>query len=114
VRAVLEAGRGRYATGLFENGRLLEEPSTVSLDELVASIREPTLVIGELGPGPRARVERETVARVAGPVAGLRRSGYLAELGWLAMRAGDPGDPKAVDALYLAPRAVGGPPGPPA
>jgi tRNA threonylcarbamoyladenosine biosynthesis protein TsaB len=108
VRAVLEAGRGRYATGLYRAGRRVEEPGTVSLDELVACVEEPTLVIGELSGEARARLGRDTVARVAGPAASTRRAGYLAELGWLAAQAGERGDPGAVDAVYLAPRASGG------
>jgi tRNA threonylcarbamoyladenosine biosynthesis protein TsaB len=106
VRAVLEAGRGRFACGLYRGGAPVEEPRTATLDELVASIREPTLVIGELGPAARAQLERETPATVAGPAASLRRAGYLAELGWLAAQAGEPGDPRTVDAIYLAPHGL--------
>jgi tRNA threonylcarbamoyladenosine biosynthesis protein TsaB len=106
--AVLEAGRGRYAIGLYRGGTPVDEARTASLDELVASIREPTLLIGELDSAARARLEDNALARLAPPAACLRRAGYLAELGWLLAQAGAPGDPKLVDAVYLAPRASGG------
>jgi hypothetical protein len=86
----------------------VDEARTASLDELVASIREPTLLIGELDSAARARLEDNALARLAPPAACLRRAGYLAELGWLLAQAGAPGDPKLVDAVYLAPRASGG------
>jgi tRNA threonylcarbamoyladenosine biosynthesis protein TsaB len=119
VLAVLEAGRGRYAIGLYRAGVAVDEARTTALDDLVARIREPTLLIGDLDGTARGRLASNTLARMASPAACLRRAGYLAELGWLAAEAGEPGDPKLVDAVYLAPRASGGqgaprPPGPPA
>ena len=103
VLAALEAGRGRYAIGVYRNGSAVDEARTASLDELIRAIREPTLVIGELEATARARL-RDSAAIVAPPAASLRRAGYLAELGWLAAQAGQPGDPKLVDAVYLASR----------
>src|SRR5437879_2494543 len=47
VRALLEAGRGRYATGLYRNGRDTQEARLATLDQLEALIEEPTLLIGE-------------------------------------------------------------------
>jgi tRNA threonylcarbamoyladenosine biosynthesis protein TsaB len=119
VLAVLEAGRGRYAMGLYRDGAAVDAARTASLDEVLESLREPTFVIGEFDAAARARLEGNPLARVAPPAASLRRAGYLAELGWLAAQAGQSGDPNAVDAVYLAPRASGGqgalrPPGPPA
>jgi tRNA threonylcarbamoyladenosine biosynthesis protein TsaB len=104
VLAALEAGRGRYAIGLYRGSAAVDEARTASLDELVASLREPTLLIGELDPAVRARLEGNSLARMAPPAACLRRAGYLAELGWLLAQAGEPGDPKVVDAVYLGSR----------
>jgi tRNA threonylcarbamoyladenosine biosynthesis protein TsaB len=102
VRAVLEAGRGRFATGLYRDGRCCEEPRLATLDQLDELIQTPTFVIGELPEAARARMEQNVWARVATPAACLRRGGFLAELGWRVARSGDPGDPGAVDALYLS------------
>jgi tRNA threonylcarbamoyladenosine biosynthesis protein TsaB len=102
VRAVLEAGRGRFATGLYINGRCAGEPRLATLEQLDELIQTPTLVIGEL-PGPaRARLEQHVHARLATPAACLRRGGFLAELGWRCARSGDPGDPRTLDALYVS------------
>jgi tRNA threonylcarbamoyladenosine biosynthesis protein TsaB len=101
VRAVLEAGRGRYATSLYVDGAAADAPSLATLDALANLIREPTLVIGELAPEARHRLEAETTARVASAAASVRRAGFLGELGWRLAQSGDPGDPDAVDALYV-------------
>ena len=105
VRAVLEAGRGRYATALFRAGVCVEPPQTQLLDELARSLDKPTLVIGELNAEARVRVAEHPAVQLAPLAASLRRAGFLAELGWLAAQAGDPGDARAVDALYLPPRS---------
>ena len=101
VLAVLEAGRGRYAIELYRGGAPADDARTASLDDLVASVTQATLVIGELDAAARARLEGNPLARVAPPAMSLRRASYLAELGWLAAQAGESGDPRAVDAVYL-------------
>lgn len=100
VRAVLEAGRGRYAVGLYEGGVAVEPPRLATLDELIQLTRLDTLVIGEFGPDARERLRSK--ARVADPAACLRRAGFLAELGWRMALRGEPGDPGLVDALYVS------------
>jgi tRNA threonylcarbamoyladenosine biosynthesis protein TsaB len=102
VRPVIEAGRGRYATGLYADGLAVGPPRLATLDELVRLIEEGTLVIGELGAEARNRLEAEARARVADPAACLRRAGFLAELGWRAALQGDPGDAATLDALYVS------------
>jgi tRNA threonylcarbamoyladenosine biosynthesis protein TsaB len=102
VRAVLEAGRGRYASGLYERGVAVEAPQLATLDELIQLIHDETLVIGELGPGARKRLETESNVRLADPAACLRRAGFLAELGWRMALRDEPGDPGRVDALYIS------------
>jgi tRNA threonylcarbamoyladenosine biosynthesis protein TsaB len=101
VRAVLEAGRGRYATSLYRGGECVEAAQLANLDQLERLVEEPTLLIGELSPDARARLVRHPHVRLAGVAAGLRRAGYLAELGWRLAQAGAPGDPRATDALYV-------------
>ena len=102
VRAALEAGRGRYATGLYVRGTRVEPPRLATLEQLVALLAEETLVIGDIGPQARRRLETEAHARVADPAACLRRAGFLAELGWRLAQAGDPGDAQTIDALYVS------------
>ena len=66
VLAVVEAGRGRYATALYASGEPLQQPRLVTLDQLVGLISEPMVVIGELRPDARLRLA-ETVMVVAHP-----------------------------------------------
>ncbi|HLZ29798.1 MAG TPA: tRNA (adenosine(37)-N6)-threonylcarbamoyltransferase complex dimerization subunit type 1 TsaB [Chloroflexota bacterium] len=102
VRAVLEAGRGRFATGLYLNGRGIEDQRLATLEQLDELTQTPTRIIGELAEAARTRLEQNVNARLAPPAACLRRSGFLAELGWRAALSGDPGDPRALDALYVS------------
>jgi tRNA threonylcarbamoyladenosine biosynthesis protein TsaB len=100
VRAVLEAGRGRYATALYEHGVCAEDARLATVDQLLASLETPTLLIGELTPEARQRIQQHPFAQLAGLAANARRAGYLAELGWQMAQSGDPGDPASADAIY--------------
>jgi tRNA threonylcarbamoyladenosine biosynthesis protein TsaB len=102
VRAVLEAGRGRYASGLYNGGVAVEPPRLATLEELIHLIHEETLIIGELTPDARKRLETESNVRLANAAACLRRAGFLAELGWRMALRGEPGEPGLVDALYIS------------
>jgi tRNA threonylcarbamoyladenosine biosynthesis protein TsaB len=102
VRAVLEAGRGRYATGLYLHGQSIQEARLATVDELDGLIAQPTLIIGELTSDARTQLARHQHIRLATEAASARRAGYLAELGWRQVQSGDPGDPHIVDALYVS------------
>jgi tRNA threonylcarbamoyladenosine biosynthesis protein TsaB len=101
VRALVEAGRGRYATALYERRTCVEPPRLVTLEQLMDLLESPTLVIGELSPEARARLAQHQPVRLASPATSVRRAGFLAELGWQLGEAGEPGDPRVVDALYV-------------
>jgi tRNA threonylcarbamoyladenosine biosynthesis protein TsaB len=102
VRAVLEAGRGRYATALYVNGGAIDTPRLATLGQLEELIAEPTVLIGELSPEAREALAEHPHARLAPKAASARRAGYLAELGWAMAQKADPGDPGVLDALYIA------------
>jgi tRNA threonylcarbamoyladenosine biosynthesis protein TsaB len=102
VRPVVDAGRGRVATALYRNGQCVEAMRGASMSELMALIHEPTVVLGDLSAEARRALASETPARVMGAAGSLRRAGYLAELGWRAAAAGDPGDPTGLEAVYLS------------
>jgi len=102
VRAVVEAGRGRYATALYSRGHPLEQPGLATLDQLVELVTEPTLVIGELRPDARARLAELEQVRLAPKAASARRAGFLAELGWQLVQQGERGDPQTLDAIYAS------------
>jgi tRNA threonylcarbamoyladenosine biosynthesis protein TsaB len=102
VRAVVEAGRGRYATSLFVVHNCVEAPRLARLEELIETLTEETLLIGELTSEARQHLEQHPNARLASRAACVRRAGFLAELGWRLAEAGDPGDPQVLDALYVS------------
>jgi tRNA threonylcarbamoyladenosine biosynthesis protein TsaB len=101
VRAVVEAGRQRYATEFFVRGHSEQPARLATVDQLVELITQPTLVIGELSAEARTRLEHYPQALLASPAASLRRAGFLAELGWRLAQSGDPGDPTTLDAVYV-------------
>jgi tRNA threonylcarbamoyladenosine biosynthesis protein TsaB len=101
VRAVIEAGRGRYATALYLEGRRIDDPRLATLDELERLLVNTTLVIGELREDGRTRLEGLEQVRLAPRSSSARRAGFLAELGWRMAQRGDPGDARSLDALYI-------------
>lgn len=102
VRALVEAGRGRWATALYHEGGCVEAARLMTLDQLSESVRQPTLVIGELSAAARAALANHPHVSLASPATSLRRAGHLAELGWRLAQSGEPGDAAALDALYLS------------
>jgi tRNA threonylcarbamoyladenosine biosynthesis protein TsaB len=102
VRVVLEAGRGRFATALYRNGACVEAARLATVDQLIPLLDHGTVVIGELAAEARQRVARESDALVVGAAGSVRRAGFLAELGWRRAEAGEPGDPRSVDAIYVS------------
>jgi tRNA threonylcarbamoyladenosine biosynthesis protein TsaB len=101
VCAVVEAGRGRYATAHYSEGRVRGQPSLATCEQLVASIMAPTIVIGEVRPDDRQRLHDNGHVRLAPSAAGARRAGFLAELGWRLAQTGAPGDARTLDAVYV-------------
>lgn len=101
------AGRGEVATALFQDNdgiwlRLIEEHIT-TLDVLLRQVPPDTLFCGELRPDIIQQIiekHGEQAAIVSG-AGGLRRAGYLAELGWKRLSAGDYDDIRSLQALYL-------------
>jgi tRNA threonylcarbamoyladenosine biosynthesis protein TsaB len=102
VRVAVEAGRGRFATGLYLDGGPVGQASVATIEQLGELIQAPTLLIGEFSESARATLEQHAHARLASRAASLRRAGFLAELGWRLSLAGDPGDPADLDALYVS------------
>lgn len=106
IRALVDAGRHRYATALYgrEDGELrrIGPIQGMRVDEILKGITERTLLCGDVR---EAEAEmgsvRAGLLQVASPAASLRRSGYLAEIGWRRYQRGDVEDAVGVDAFYL-------------
>jgi tRNA threonylcarbamoyladenosine biosynthesis protein TsaB len=101
VRAVVEAGRGRYVTALYRDGQCVQSAALATLEQLATLLTERTLVIGELAAEARRRLAQQPQIVLASSAASTRRAGFLAELGWRQVQAGHPGDPRLVDAFYV-------------
>jgi len=106
IRAVIVAGRGRYVSARYVPlDGVLRQASTyanTTLDGLAALIDEPTLVCGELPFGQLDAWRMAAAqAQVASPALGARRAGFLAEIAWLRLRAGERDDPATLEPIYV-------------
>jgi len=110
VCPVLNAGREEVAAALYrmENGtwHQFEEEHLSTVDNLCSKIKTETLFCGEyvrtIADELRGKLGEK--ARIVSPVSGLRRAGFLAELGLKRIDAGD-----YDDAATLQPRYFRGP-----
>ena len=108
VRPLLDVGRGRFATALYEsqNGRMerFGEIVGVQLEDIPDLVDRPCLLCGELDSATRERLRGILGERVAmaSPAASVRRPAVLAQLGWDRHLTGSPGEPAALEPLYLA------------
>lgn len=108
VCAVLPAGRERWCTAWYESRadcgwQRSSDYALMSVDDLIASLREPTLVCGELDAQLvevlRTRAAEQAV--IASPALSLRRTGYLAELAWQRFSCGQCDDLSSLAPIYL-------------
>ncbi len=99
--ALFAAGRKRagYARYRCEDGlwRAETEVTVAAWDELIAQIAEPTLFIGEI---EAADLSSHPHITVPAPAYHLRRAGFLADLAWARLRAGQTDDPTTLQPLY--------------
>ena len=111
VCAVLPAGRGRWCIALYRSGapsgwQRCSDYALVSADDLLASLREPTFVCGELD-AHLVEVLRSAAggcaprAVIASPALSMRRVGYLAELAWQRFSAGERDELSSLTPIYL-------------
>ncbi len=106
VRPALDAGRGRYATALYEReGEVLvrcEPIMGVDLAGLRALLQPPVLVTGDLDAAARATLAAvDPAVEIASPAAAARRAGFLAELAWRRLAHEGGSDPATVEPIYL-------------
>jgi len=112
VCPILGAGRGEIAAALFQRRRgkwqrfFEEQITTVEL--LVSQIKGKTIFCGEISSEVASEVKERLgkSALIMGGAAGLRRAGYLAELGWRKLQDGDTDNPATLQPLYLRKPAI--------
>jgi len=107
VCAVLPAGRGRWCAAFYQtiagewqrrSGYLL-----MSSNDLIASLKEPTLICGEIDSHLAEALSTTTPeqAIIVSPAFAIRRAGYLAELGWRRFASGERDDLFSLTPIYL-------------
>jgi len=106
LAAVLQAGRGRLAVGLYTatDGRWQLIPPIEIMDALQLSrqIHEPTLVCGELSEEQQHALARKYKNVIlTSPAHSVRRPSLLAELAWKRWQSGDVDNPATLAPTYL-------------
>jgi len=102
--AVMGAGRTRLVAACYPPSPG-DWPDPASLeawtaDDLLSAAAPPAWVAGEIADDLRARLEAAGL-RVLPAAAGLRRAGWLAELGRARAAGGAPADPARLSPVYL-------------
>lgn len=104
---VAEAGRTRICAAPYEweNGRgwqTCETPIIESWDELLPRLEGRITFAGEITAQAARQIKAtKKTFQIAPPAAAVRRAGYLAELGWRRLRAGDMDDAQTLAPIYL-------------
>jgi len=110
VIAAHRAGRGDLAWATYRDGpwRELTAPRLTKPDELADSLRERTLLAGEIDEELAALLAERAadLTEIAEP-ATVGRAVALAELGHARLEAGAPHEPALVAPVYLRPPAIG-------
>lgn len=106
LAAVLQAGRGKLATGWYEPAesgwKSTSVPKVTTAEALATEIKKPTLICGELN-----TEERQVLARkwknvtIASPARSVRRPSFLAEMAWQRWQDGQVDDPNSLSPIYL-------------
>ncbi len=106
--AVVRAGRGRLIAATYVKGRNEWRQDgdfiLTTADRIGSHWEKLTTVCGEL-----TASERDTIVkrwgervRIAAPSLCVRRAGYLAEMAWQRIQAGDVDDPAKLQPIYIA------------
>jgi tRNA threonylcarbamoyladenosine biosynthesis protein TsaB len=104
--AVLQAGRGRICVQRFERKdgtwAAAGQAEITDWGKVVEEVGQGTLIAGEVDDTGRARLaSTERPVRIAPGAWALRRSGFLAEIAWTRVKAGDTDDPATITPIYL-------------
>jgi tRNA threonylcarbamoyladenosine biosynthesis protein TsaB len=107
VCAVLPAGRGRWCAAFYQTDadswQRCSDYTLIRTKELIAALQEPALVCGEMTASLVAELRQSTSQQVviATPAAAARRTGYVAELAWQRLSAGEADDLASLSPIYL-------------
>ncbi len=104
--ALVQAGRGRVCAQTFrhqDGGWLAQNPPQITdWQSLFAAVSESALVAGEVDEqGYVALAASHAPVHVLPAAVSLRRAGYLAQVAWARLIAGQTDDPHTVVPIYL-------------
>lgn len=104
--AVVQAGRGRICAGIYSwrEGKWWPEGDVqlTTWEAIVSGLKSSTLFAGEIdAAGAKALRRRRSKVFMISPAAGLRRAGYLAEVGWERFKRNQLDDPATLAPIYL-------------
>ena len=105
---VVRAGRGRWIAARYaKNGEWKQDGdfSLTTADVIGTDWKTATTLCGELSESEQKTVRQRLGDRVQllSPAFSLRRAGFLAEIAWQRIQAGQIDDPAALQPIYLAP-----------
>lgn len=109
---VFNAGRGEIATAAYQKKgnqwRQLIAEHLTTVETLCSQITTKTVFCGEFVPSIAAELKKQLKQKAVmlSPAAGLRRAGFLAELGLKRFEAGDYDDLVTLQPLYLRGPAI--------
>lgn len=109
---VFNARRGEIATALYQKKkgqwRLLIAEQITTVETLCSQITSKTMFCGEFIPLIATQLSRHLKQKAVIPslAGGLRRAGFLAELGLERLKAGDYDNPTTLQPLYLRRPAI--------
>jgi tRNA threonylcarbamoyladenosine biosynthesis protein TsaB len=103
---LIRLGRERFATGTAPrrgDERRSIEPRNVTLAEVAAETTGRALFCGDVDADVQAALRERLGGRATfpTPAASTRRPGYLAELAWQRLLAGDTDTPASLEPIYL-------------
>jgi tRNA threonylcarbamoyladenosine biosynthesis protein TsaB len=99
VVPLIRLGRERFATSDPTSGA----PQNTTLATIATETGVPTLFCGDIDAEVRGALQQQLGARARfpSPAAALRRAGYVAEIAWRRLQAGDVDDLAALEPIYL-------------
>ena len=104
LAVAIQAGRSRFALGWYKNSgaawQVEGESRIVTLDEINAEVKSPSLLCGEFSTETRQQVNNENIQLVS-PALSIRRPAMLAELAWARWQADDVDDAASLAPIYL-------------
>ncbi len=109
---IFNAGRGEIATAIYQTKhnewRQLATEHITTVEALCSQITKKTIFCGEFIPFIAAQLRKQLKQKavIPSPVTGLRRAGFLAELGLKRLKAGDYDNPATLQPLYLRRPAI--------